>query len=342
MNHEDHNRQGVEYSPDWVSEDLELKRIDVAATNLGDGCVVCPEQVQLENAPEIDHVCWRADVVVTKLRRVAEAELEEVDSHESHEHEAGDCQVQHSHSGALHQFKFHVPCALQSHTGVQQDGQNEVLFHNVGGQTEASPVQAYVEVAVTIEVIRPFENVKVAHRMDDDENQEEYCAPRQAAAVVGKLDVGHGENSRTGLIEDRQEEKPTCKDVGLDIDQENTWIFSFALEAPVLSAFKVPPKLVVCHCKPFVLLCWWSPFCAGSCFLLLSCNCAYDGLRSHLLDSARWVDQLPLGGGILAGKVHDCLHATWVTVDEACDVQDTALQHDPAISLLFMLGNLGT
>jgi hypothetical protein len=39
---------------------------------------------------------------------------------------------------------------------MQQDGQQNVFLDDVGWQTEASPVQADVEVTVSVEVVRPM------------------------------------------------------------------------------------------------------------------------------------------------------------------------------------------
>mmetsp|Transcript_21924 Transcript_21924/g.59890 ORF Transcript_21924/g.59890 Transcript_21924/m.59890 type:complete len:226 (+) Transcript_21924:439-1116(+) len=52
------------------------------------------------------------------------------------------------------------------------------------------------------------------------------------------------------------------------------------------------------------------------------------------------MNQFPLSSGVLARKIQDSLHATWVLVDEASHVENAALQHDPAISLRVVLGDL--
>merc|ERR1719210_1708317 len=90
MRHEDEDREGVKEGPDGIPEDLEFKRVDVAHTHLGDARVLAPEEVQCGDAPEVDEERGWADVVGAKLLGVAETELEEVNGHEGHEHEAGD------------------------------------------------------------------------------------------------------------------------------------------------------------------------------------------------------------------------------------------------------------
>mmetsp|Transcript_89857 Transcript_89857/g.279647 ORF Transcript_89857/g.279647 Transcript_89857/m.279647 type:complete len:261 (+) Transcript_89857:239-1021(+) len=190
VDHEDEGGEDVEASPDGVLEDLELQRVDIADPSLGDGHVVRPEEVQSQDAPEVDEEGRRADVVGAELLGVAEAELEEVDGHEGHQHEARESKVQHGHPRALHELELHVPRALQPNHDVHQDAEDQVLLHEVGGQPEAGPIQTHVEVTVAIEVVGALEDVEVADGVDDDEDQEEDRAPRQADAVAGDLDVG--------------------------------------------------------------------------------------------------------------------------------------------------------
>ena len=138
-----------------------------------------------------------------------------MDGHEGQEHQAGDGQVQDVDALGLHQRELHVPCSLQAHEDVEQHRQEDVLLHDVGGQAKARPVEAHVEVAVAVEVIRTcllpraiikthqestqnlpqqlrypaFEDVEVTHRMDDDEENQQDGTAGQTQAVVGDLDV---------------------------------------------------------------------------------------------------------------------------------------------------------
>eukprot|EP00415_Alexandrium_ostenfeldii_P002446 UN2446 len=105
MVHEDTRGKHIEYGPDRVPEDLELKCVDVADAGLGDVRVLCPEKIQRQKALEVDHERGWANVVGAKLLRVAKAELEQVDCHERHQHQTGDGEVQDSHARALHQFE---------------------------------------------------------------------------------------------------------------------------------------------------------------------------------------------------------------------------------------------
>mmetsp|Transcript_76137 Transcript_76137/g.172154 ORF Transcript_76137/g.172154 Transcript_76137/m.172154 type:complete len:203 (+) Transcript_76137:302-910(+) len=202
MRHEDDHREGVEEAPDRVLEDLELERVDVAHADLGDAGVVGPEEVQRGDAPEVDQEGRRADVVGAELIGVTETELEEVDGHESHQHQSRDRQVQGTDAGRLHQRKLHVPGPLQPNEGMENDGKQDVLLDNVAGQAKTGPVEAHIEVTVPVEVIRTLEDVKIANSVDDDENDEEDCTPRQTHTVVGDLDVCRRENGGTHLVKD--------------------------------------------------------------------------------------------------------------------------------------------
>ena len=112
-----------------------------------------PEQIQRQDAPEVDEVRRRSDVVRAKLISVTKSELEEVDRHEGQEHQTRDRQVQHVDALRIHQGQLHVPGSLQAHEHVQQDRQEDVLLNDVGRKTKARPVQAHVEVAIAVEVI---------------------------------------------------------------------------------------------------------------------------------------------------------------------------------------------
>ena len=69
-------------------------------------------------------------------------------------HQAGDGQIQDVDALGLHQSELHVPCSLQAHEDVEQHRQEDVLLDDVGWQAKARPVEAHVEVAVAVEVIR--------------------------------------------------------------------------------------------------------------------------------------------------------------------------------------------
>jgi len=76
------------YVPICVLEDFELQCVDIANRGRGHVCVLCPEEVQRKDTPEVDEVRRRPHVVGAELLGVAEAELEQVDGHEGQEGKA--------------------------------------------------------------------------------------------------------------------------------------------------------------------------------------------------------------------------------------------------------------
>mmetsp|Transcript_11834 Transcript_11834/g.15998 ORF Transcript_11834/g.15998 Transcript_11834/m.15998 type:complete len:284 (-) Transcript_11834:413-1264(-) len=205
VGHEDEDRENIEEAPEGILENLEFEGIDVADADLLNVRVLRPEQVQRQDTLKV-HKVWRwADEVFAKLVCVTKAELEEVNRHEGHKHEAGDGQIQDAETRAAHKLQLHVPSALESNHGMQGNGQDNVLLHNIGGQSESCPVQAHVEVTISIEVIGSLEHMEVAHGMDDEEDEQEDGAASQAHAVVGYLDVCRREDGGTCLVQHRQE-----------------------------------------------------------------------------------------------------------------------------------------
>merc|ERR1719382_481919 len=74
VRHENAHGEDVEDGPQRVLEDLELQGVDVADTDRLDAGVIGPEEVQRQDAPEVDQVRRRAHVVGSELLSVAEAE----------------------------------------------------------------------------------------------------------------------------------------------------------------------------------------------------------------------------------------------------------------------------
>ena len=67
-----------------------------------DGCVVSPEGVQAQDAPDVDEVQRRAQRARAEDGSAAEAELEQVDGHEGERHQARPGQVQTASSASFH------------------------------------------------------------------------------------------------------------------------------------------------------------------------------------------------------------------------------------------------
>jgi len=173
---EDEHGGHIEEAPTEGLEDLELETVDVAHI----GCIF---ELAIGHPEEVDGVCWVKDGLQMQVDQVwwwadciwlchPEAELEKMDGHEREECNARNRKVQ------LASRNCHVQgdlvCALQGHTHMQQGTDCDVLLNNIGFKTESRSIQTHVEVSVTVEVIRPEEDMEIANGMDDDENKEEH------------------------------------------------------------------------------------------------------------------------------------------------------------------------
>merc|ERR1719210_1789523 len=151
----DANRQQVECAPTYGLKDLELKAVDVTHGKLCATFVVHPEQIEfeLQQRVEIDQVRWRAE---SEILGRSEAELEEVDCHECEQGNPRDSQIQLPRGDLV--GKVDVPCPLQCHEHMEQDRQQNVLFHDICRKAQASPIQANIEISVSVEIIGTQEN----------------------------------------------------------------------------------------------------------------------------------------------------------------------------------------
>jgi len=82
---------------------------------------------------------------------------------------------------------------------MQQGAQEDIDLDTICGHTKACEVQTYIEIPITIKVIRSKEHVQVAHGMNDDEDNEEDGGACESQAVVGKDDVLLAEDSAANL-----------------------------------------------------------------------------------------------------------------------------------------------
>jgi len=57
---------------------------------------------------------------------------------------------------------------------MEQGTDCNVLFNNIGFKTESRSIQTHIEVSVSVEVIRPKEDMEIANGMDDDKDEEEH------------------------------------------------------------------------------------------------------------------------------------------------------------------------
>ena len=127
--------------------------------------------------------------------RVTEAELEQMHDHVRQQDNPRDGHVQRARGNGL--LDVEIRSALQSDEDVQEGRKQNVLLNDVRVQAEARPVQADVEITVPVEVIWPEEEVEVADRMDDHEEDQEKCRPRHSFALALDL-VSQSKSKRSG------------------------------------------------------------------------------------------------------------------------------------------------
>lgn len=174
MHGEDQNAENVDDRPDWdlqsaqafgVQESLKLHFVDVANFHRLDSGVICPEQLQLQDASKIDEVRRRTHQIIICGTK---SELQQVHCHEHKKHQTSDGQIQLPRIEFL-AVEANIPGIFQCHGYMQQSTQEDVLLDNVGWHAESSPIESDIKVAISIEVIWAFENVKVADSVNDDE-----------------------------------------------------------------------------------------------------------------------------------------------------------------------------
>jgi len=67
---------------------------------------------------------------------------------------------------------------------VKHGTQDDVFLNDICRQAEAGPIQANIEVAITIEVIRAHEHVEISDTVDHHEEDEQDCRTSEACAVT--------------------------------------------------------------------------------------------------------------------------------------------------------------
>merc|ERR1719277_715465 len=155
MGHEDQDADKVEDTPVRVLEDLVLQLVDVPDCNGFHRLVLGPEQVEGQDACEVDQIAGWADPVGIG---VTESELEQVDGHEAHQSNSCYCQVELARLDA--EVELQIPGALEANKDVQNGCKQNVFLNDVCRQSKSCPVEADVEIAVSIEIIRTHEHME--------------------------------------------------------------------------------------------------------------------------------------------------------------------------------------
>ena len=150
----------VEQHPAPRFEHFELQTVDVSYLDIV-ARSFHPEKTEAQHArPNVDQVLGRAQI--TGLR-VPEAELEQMDGHESEK-----CLFQLPRGNGI--IKRDIASPLQCNSHVQQCAQQHVLLNFVCLQTEPRPVQTGVEISVPKEISGPQEDLQVADCVDYDKD----------------------------------------------------------------------------------------------------------------------------------------------------------------------------
>jgi len=149
-------------------EPIELQLVDVTYWHSFHRCVTGPKQLQLHDASEVNQIWWWSQ---KEVLGVPKTELQQMHRHKRQEHNSGDRQIEFTRADSLAQL--HVPSPLQANESVQQDAQQNVLFHNICWQTETSPVQSDIEVTVSVEVVWTFEDMEISDSMNNNEQNKE-------------------------------------------------------------------------------------------------------------------------------------------------------------------------
>ena len=211
---ENNNGHDVEETPAKRLEDLELHSVDVAHSDSLAARIIHPEKVQsqLQEGLQVQQVRRWAQC---PWLSGAETELIQVDHHESQQ---GDPRNRQVHLPRIQSIVHaDVPRPFDGNHHMQQSCQQNVLLHNVGLETESSPVQPHVEVSVAIEVIRSQENVQVANCVDDDEDEEEHGRASQSNTVTGEGHILLGVNGEEDLLQKAQDHVEKCTPPAWDL-----------------------------------------------------------------------------------------------------------------------------
>mmetsp|Transcript_13542 Transcript_13542/g.34069 ORF Transcript_13542/g.34069 Transcript_13542/m.34069 type:complete len:533 (+) Transcript_13542:299-1897(+) len=328
VGHEHHDGQHVERAGQRVGEQDVLELVDVAHHDDRDLGVLGPEQAQVQQVVEVE-----VDQVLGRAHREGGADLgqpvlEQVHGHESQQHQARDGHVQASGSDGV--GNGDVPGPLQPNDDVQEPGQQHVLLDDVGVEPEARPVQAHVEVAVPVEVIRAQEHVQVAHSVHNQEEDQEERAPGQADTVVGELDVAGEEDGAEDLHHESSHHKPhrlnaPAQPFRVGVDQVQSTLRGL--------------RLLATSGRDALLRRRRGHRASSRCGAVTN-NTDY-GVRGVLLHHIRGMNHIKLCTSIFASESENCQLAARVVLEEARHVQYLPMKHDPAVILGGVLLDLG-
>lgn len=152
----------VDEHPASVLEKLNLQLVDITDGNQRGVLVISEERPHP----------LRADHVRIGL---SEAELLKMHDHEGQEGQTGhdESQLVPAASGFDESELFELVSSAQCNDNMQQGSEGNILFDEIGLETESGPVKADVEESVGVEVVSTTKHVQVTESMDDDKHDEE-------------------------------------------------------------------------------------------------------------------------------------------------------------------------
>jgi len=200
MGGEDDDSHEVEEDPTKRLKYLKLHAVDVPHRDAF-STSIHPKEIepQAEQCSKIHQVWRRAQL---KLVCLAEAELEEVYGHESQKCNARNGQVQLARCDCV--VDGDVPSSFQRHDYVEQSCEQYILLDDVCRETKAGPIQADVEVAVAVEVVRTEEHMKIAYSVDDDKHKQEHRRACKTNAVICEHKVFLWDDCEDDLLHEAQ------------------------------------------------------------------------------------------------------------------------------------------
>mmetsp|Transcript_13541 Transcript_13541/g.34063 ORF Transcript_13541/g.34063 Transcript_13541/m.34063 type:complete len:533 (+) Transcript_13541:299-1897(+) len=328
VGHEHHDGQHVERAGQRVGEQDVLELVDVADHHNRHVGVLGPEQAQVQQIVqiEVDQVLRRAHGEGgTDLSQTV---LEQMHGHERQQRQATDCHIQPARSNCV--GDGNIPSSLQAHQHVEHCGEQHVLFHNVGIEPEACPVQPHVEVPIPVEIIRAKKHVQVPNSMDHQEENEEECRACEANTIVGELEVSSEKDGAEDLHHESSHHKPhrlnaPAQPFRVGVDQVQSTLRGL--------------RLLATSGRDALLRRRRGHRASSRCGAVTN-NTDY-GVRGVLLHHIRGMNHIKLCTSIFASESENCQLAARVVLEEARHVQYLPMKHDPAVILGGVLLDLG-
>merc|ERR1712160_203103 len=87
--------------------------------------------------------------------------------------------------------------------------------------------------------------MEIANCVDDHEQNQQNGTPGQAHTVVGNLEILVHKNCLQNLNQNGKHQVVRSEEIGLDRDNQNSWIFIVGFNAPI-HTLMITPRVVIC------------------------------------------------------------------------------------------------